>query len=202
MSHIVLVSGSHRQNSQSRKVAGFVETALKKLDISVTTDIIELTGNPLPLWDGESAKPDSATGKAWQPMAARLQKADGLVIVSPEWHGMVPAGLKNFFLHTTTKEVGHKPALIVTVSASRGGAYPVAELRSSSYKNSRIAYLPEHIIVSNCNHVLNGETEADKDDAYIRRRISWAANMLLTYTEAFKSIRAAGVESPDFANGM
>jgi hypothetical protein len=38
--------------------------------------------------------------------------------------------------------------LIIAVSGGAGGgAYPVAELRMSSYKNSRICYLPEHLIV-------------------------------------------------------
>ena len=115
MSHIVLISGSHRQNSQSSKIAAYAASNIKRLNAAITTDIIDLAGNPLPLWDGEAGKADSATGKVWQPLAARLQKADGLVVISPEWSGMVPAGLKNLFLHASAKEVGHKPAMIITV---------------------------------------------------------------------------------------
>ncbi len=202
MSHIVLISGSHRQNSQSRKVANYAAANITRLNPAVTTDIIDLAGNPLPLWDGEGSKPDSATGKVWQPMAARLQKADGLVVISPEWHGMVPAGLKNFFLHATGKEVGHKPAMIISVSAGHGGTYPVAELRMSSYKNSRIVYTPDHVILQNVTNILNGDTEADKTDGYLRRRIEFGLRTLLAYTEAFKSIRAAGLDNPEFANGQ
>lgn len=202
MSHIVLISGSHRPNSQSRKVTDFVASTIVRLNSVITTDIIDLAGNPLPLWDGEADKADSATGKVWQPIAARLQKADGFVVVSPEWSGMVPAGLKNFFLHASAKELGHKPALIVTVSASRGGAYPVNELRIRSYKNTRLVYTPDHVIIQNCNDVLNGEHEADKTDGTLRRRIEFSVRGLLAYTEAFKSIRAAGLDNPEFPFGM
>ncbi len=51
------------------------------------------------------AKAGSGLQKIWEPYAKRLQAADGFVVVSPEWHGMVPAGLKNFFLYCSPKEV-------------------------------------------------------------------------------------------------
>jgi NAD(P)H-dependent FMN reductase len=199
--NITLICGSHRQNSQSSKVTRYLAGVVQKL--GATPDSIDLAGNPLPLWDGLHTKPESASGKAWQPMAEKLKKADALVIVSPEWHGMVPAGLKNFFLFWSAAEVGHKPALIVTVSASRGGSYPVNELRTSGYKNSRVLYLPEHVIIQNVNNVLNGETEADKDDSYIRHRIDFALSVLLGYTKALKPLRETGtLTSPDYPNGM
>lgn len=202
MTHIVIISGSHRNNSQSRKVSDYISANISQLDTATTTDIVDLANNPLPLWDGAAAKADSETGKAWQPIAARLQKADGFVVVSPEWSGMVPAGLKNLFLHASAKELGHKPAMITTVSAGRGGSYPVNELRTSSYKNTRLVYTPDHVIIQNCNNVLNGGAEADKEDGYIRRRIDYSLRVLLAYTQAFKTIRAAGLENAEFPFGM
>jgi NAD(P)H-dependent FMN reductase len=201
--HIVIISGSHRLKSQSSKVARYVAAQLATIDASVTTAIIDLAGNPLPLWDGLHGKPESASGKAWVPMAETLKKAEALVVVSPEWNGMVPAGLKNLFLFASAAELGHKPALIVTVSASRGGAYPVAELRESSYKNSRILYIPEHVIVQNAVNVLNEGEATSTDDAYIRRRMDYALRMLLPYGEALKIVRATGLtNSSEFTNGM
>jgi NAD(P)H-dependent FMN reductase len=201
--HIVVVSGSHRKNGQSRKVAAYLAAELARINPAITTDIIDLSGNPLPLWDGESEKPESPTGKVWPAMAERMQKADGWIAVSPEWHGMVPAGLKNFMLHLKAGDVGHKPALITTVSASRGGSYPVNELRTSSYKNARILYLPEHIIVQQVGDVLNGETPANANDEYIRKRITFALRMLLAYVEPMRAVRASGAtQDPAYPNGM
>lgn len=200
--HIVLVSGSHRDKSQSSKVAAFAANALKKLDDTLTTDIIDLAGNPLPLWDGYP-KPETEAGKRWAPFSERLKKADALVIVSPEWHGTVPAGLKNFMLHWSAPEVGHKPALIITVSSSGNGTYPVNELRTSGYKNSRILYLPEHVIVRDVNNVLNDTAETTEADGYIRRRLDFALRILTSYADALGPVRASGVTaSKDFANGM
>ena len=88
---------------------------------------------PPRLWQG-----DSPLASLWKPYRDRMRRADGFVIISPEWAGMVPPGLKNILLFAGPREVGHKPALIVAVSASRGGSYPVNELRTSGNKNSRI----------------------------------------------------------------
>ncbi|MBI3419841.1 MAG: NAD(P)H-dependent oxidoreductase, partial [Proteobacteria bacterium] len=150
-----IISGSHRKNSQTRKIAGYLESAWKKLDLANTADIIDLTGNPIPLWDDDVWTGKGERVEIWKPYAERLKKAEVLTVVSPEWHGMVPAGLKNFFLYWGAKEVGHKPALIVTDSSSRGGSYPVQELRISSYKNSRVLYIPEHIIIRDNEKMLN-----------------------------------------------
>lgn len=201
--HIAIIAGSHRTGSQSRKVADYIAAHSVALSPTHSTDIIDLAGNPLPLWDGEGTKPDSASGKVWKGFSERLRRADALVVISPEWHGMVPAGLKNFFLYAHAKDVGHKPALIITVSSGRGGAYPVAELRMSTSKNNRMLYIPEHIIIQNAEKNLNGPTETSSEDGFIRRRISFALRQLMAYGAALAEVRASGVtENAEFPNGM
>lgn len=201
--HYGIIAGSHRQNSQSSKIGAYLATALKRLDGSATTDIIDLKGNPLPLWDESAWQQNSALAKQWLPYAERLQRCDAFCVISPEWAGMVPAGLKNFLIYCGAQEVGHKPALIVAVSAGRGGSYPVNELRTSGYKNNKLLYLPEHIIVQNAPKVLNDGDAADKDDDYIRRRIDYALRQLQAYAAALQTVRASGVTGhPDFPFGM
>ena len=51
---IMIVSGSHRQESQSLRVSQYVAEDLARIDPTVVLDIFSLSGNPLPLWD-ESA---------------------------------------------------------------------------------------------------------------------------------------------------
>jgi hypothetical protein len=102
-------------------------------------------------------------------------------------------------------ELAHKPALIVTVSSGDGGAYPVAELRMSSYKNNRICYIPEHVIVRNVESVLN-DNEADNNpvtDQYFRGRFAYALGILREYAVAMRQVRASGATSLNvFKNGM
>ena len=123
----------------------------------------------------------------------QLLSSDAFIIVSPEWHGMVPAGLKNFFLMWGKGELAHKPALITTLSSGDGGSYPVAELRMSSYKNNRICFLPEHLIIRNVESIFNKKTLNNNSSrqTYFENRLNYCLNLLLTYGEAFKKIRAS-----------
>jgi hypothetical protein len=95
--------------------------------------------------------------------------------------------------------------MIVAVSSADGGAYPVAELRMSSYKNNRICYIPEQVIVRNVERVLNDKAEENNPDAdaYFRERISWSLGILKGYAEAMKPMReAVQVHHDKFGNGM
>jgi NAD(P)H-dependent FMN reductase len=201
---IALISGSHRQHSQSIKVANHIEKAILNKQYATDTFLYSLAGNPLPLWDESIWEGDEVWQARLAPLSKELSSSDGFVIIAPEYHGQVPAGLKNFFLMWKT-ELSHKPALIVGVSSADGGAYPVAELRMSSYKNNRICYLPEHLIIRDVESVLN-EKDDDNNasaDEYFRERIDWSLGILKEYAIALKQVRASGVTKTDrFANGM
>lgn len=200
---IAIIVGSHRKDSQSGRVGAYIAKDLVRIDPTVTVDTVDLAGNPLPLWDETVWQGDSELTAVWKPYRDRLRRADGFVIISPEWAGMVPPGLKNLLLFAGPKEVGHKPALIVAVSASRGGSYPVNELRTSGYKNSRLVYLPEHVLVQDVADVLTGETPTSDRDAWLRRRIEFAERILLEYAKALAPIRSSGlIEHADFPYGM
>ncbi|MCI0506420.1 MAG: NAD(P)H-dependent oxidoreductase [Gammaproteobacteria bacterium] len=199
-----VISGSHRDNAQSLKVATVIKNYL---DAGICDEswLFSLSGNPLPLWDQGVWDGDPEWKALLTPIRQQLASSDGFVVISPEWHGQVPAGLKNFFLLFGRNELGHKPALIVSVSNGDGGAYPVAELRMSSYKNSRICYIPEQVIVRKVEKVLN-ENPADNDersDTYYRERLQWALKILKEYALALKQVRESGVTGSDkFKNGM
>ncbi len=202
---IAIISGSHRQNSQSIKVANHIEKALIKNKQADETYLFSLAGNPLPLWDESIWEGDKDWKNILDPISKELSESDGFVIIAPEYHGQVPAGLKNFFL-MWKHELSHKPALIVTVSSVDGGSYPVAELRMSSYKNNRICYIPEHLILRNVETILNEEgdekTNADAD-SYFKERIDWTLGILKEYALALKQVRKSGATKTDkFGNGM
>ncbi|HYQ73484.1 MAG TPA: NAD(P)H-dependent oxidoreductase [Gammaproteobacteria bacterium] len=202
---IAIISGSHRNPSQSEKVAGHVKHTLQAEHPEITTWLYLLADSPLPLWDQTVWENSPEWNALLTPLREQLAGCDGFVIVSPEWHGQAPAGLKNFFLLFSRFEFGHKPALIVTVSSGDGGAYPVAELRMSSYKNNRICYIPEQVIVRHVEKVLN-EDAADNDagaDAYFRERIRWALDILVGYAGALKPLRESiQIHHKKFGNGM
>ena len=198
-----ILSGSHRAEAQSLKVAKYVQAVLAREHPGAEAYLYSLGGNPLPLWD-------EATGGApdalWDPISAELKSADALVVVTPEWGGMATPGVKNFLLNCTAGEIGHKPGLIVTVSASRGGSYPVAELRMSGCKNNRLLWIPEHVIIHHVRDNLNapdGTADLAKEDAATRQRLRYALKVLGEYGKALQLVRASGViDHQTFKSGM
>jgi NAD(P)H-dependent FMN reductase len=204
---IGIISGSHRNPSQSEKIARYAARQLEASSLCEEVFVFTLADNPLPLWDEGVWEGTEEWETAIGGLRAELIGCDAFVIVTPEWHGMVPAGLKNFFLlWPGSGELAHKPALIISVSGGAGGgAYPIAELRMSSYKNSRICYLPEHLIVRNAGSVFNG-SDADNDpktQSYLHGRLMYCLEMLREYGLAFQQIRSSGKASLEtYSNGM
>ncbi len=203
---IGIICGSHRSDSQSGKIARHIERELIGRGLCDETWLYDLGGNPLPLWDESIWEGDAEWQKILTPLSDELKSCDGFVVVSPEWHGMAPAGLKNFFLMWTAGgEVAHKPALIVTVSVADGGSFPIAELRMSSYKNSRICYLPEHLIIRYVDTVFNDDPAKNKPEAqeYFESRLAYCLEMLKEYALAFRQIRNSGKASLEvYTSGM
>ena len=142
--------------------------------------------------------------KMWQPLSRELESCDAFVVVSPEWSGMAPAGLKNFFLYCGD-ELVHKPAMIVAVSSGRGGAYPVVELRMSSYKNTYLCYIPNHVIIRDVENILNAPkpNPDNKSDAYLRKRLLHSLKVLEQYGKGLQLVRESKVEDREkYGNGM
>ncbi|HZJ95073.1 MAG TPA: NAD(P)H-dependent oxidoreductase [Thiopseudomonas sp.] len=198
MLNYVVVSGSGRPESESARVGKYLRQRLIDLQLSDDSrcSLIDLGTSPLPLW------PERNT-PLWQDYAKRLQAADAVIIITPEWHGMACPALKNFFVCASQAELAHKPALLVAVSSGLGGSYPISELRSSSYKNNRLCYIPEHIIIRHVNTMLRPGPIVDDNDQRLRPRIDYALNVLGHYANAMGAVRAAiDMSNPEFANGM
>ncbi len=200
---IGIICGSHREPSQSEKVARYLQRQVESRGMD--SWLFRLANNPLPLWDEGVWNDDPKWPPLLDPLKAELVACDGFIIIAPEYHGQVPAGLKNFFLLFGRYELGHKPALIVAVSSADGGAYPVAELRMSSYKNNRICYLPEHLILRHVENILN-DNPMDNDesaDSYFRERIDWSLDLLRGYARSLKEMRqTTQIHHDKFRNGM
>jgi azobenzene reductase len=199
---ITILNGSSRKLSQSGKVARFIDAKLRE-QAGLSTYLLSLENNPLPMWDESIWDNAEMWTKTWGPIKTELQNSDAFIFVVPEWSGMVPPAVKNFFLLCTHQELGHKPALIVTISSSRGGAYPVTELRISSYKNTRLLYIPEHLIVRDAEKMFNGASPESEDDKYLRFRLDYCIKLLQAYGRSMKELRATGVvDHKTFPNGM
>ena len=185
---VLIISGSHRPNSQSLKMGNYIKRLIGENNEEV--ELIDLAEVDLPFWDeGFWDSKNDKWKKIWAPIGEKVKNADSFVFIAPEYGGMVPAKLKNFFLFLNPTIAGHKPALIVSVSASKGGSYPIAELRTSSYKNSKICYIPDHIIIQNVEDNFNWTNPSTQLDKYITTRLIFSLKVLNVYEENFKNIR-------------
>jgi len=185
------------------KVATHMRAMLLELRLCEEVSIVSLADHNLPLWDEDVVLSGSVFSAAIESISRDLDASDAFVVISPEWHGMAAPALKNFFMYWGKSELAHKPALPVAVSSGDGGAYPIAELRMSGYKNNRICYLPEQLIVRNADNVLNDGAVKGQEDEYIRSRLEYCLKLLSSYANAFLTIRQSPVlENTNFRNGM
>ena len=202
---ISIISGSHRNPSQSEKIARYVESLLTNNFTDIEPFVYSLADNPLPLWDQSIWESDKTWVDRLAPLKKHFSDSDAFVIITPEWHGQVPSGLKNFFLLFNRFELGHKPAFIISVSSGDGGAYPVAELRMSSYKNNRLCYIPEQLIIRNVENVFNEKAEDnnERSDSYYKERLNWCLEILQSYGKALNVMREkTNIHNDKFSNGM
>ena len=91
------------------------------------------------------------------------------------------------------------------VSVGLGGTYPINELRTSSYKNNRLCYPLEHLIVRNCMVVMNEDvSENDEGEhSYISERSLYCMKQLIAYADALTQVRSSGAaDLTPYPNGM
>lgn len=189
-----IVAGSSRPDAQSSRIVNYLSARMGVLFPDIELYLHDLYSSPLPPWDPSmwSGEP-SDLKTAWEPVSRELSHSDGLIFVVPEWHGMVPPAFKNFLL-LCSAELAHKPGLIVGVSASVGGTYPVVELRASAGKNNRICWVPDHLIVRSAKSALIDGSGATPDDGSdIAERCDYSLRMLVEYAKALRPLRESGV---------
>lgn len=197
---ISVISTSHRKNSESKRISKIFSDLIFELNSSIECFSLDMFELNIPLWTSEKKENSNFWDNKVKQISSELNSSDGFVFVVPEYGGMATPNSKNFFLIFNNGEVFHKPGLIVSISSGNGGAYPISELRSSSYKNSHIMWIPENIIIRNVEQFLPGN-HGNLIPVWIDDRINYSCNLLLKYAEYLKPIQKF-INRKDFANGM
>lgn len=140
---IVIVSGTNRPGSNTRKVARQVETVYAELDVEF--QVLDLTDLPPEIF--------SATSYLEKPPAFRaysdaILASDGVVIVTPEYNGGIPGILKYFIdMLPFPESFERRPVCFVGLAAGIWGALrPVEQLQAIfGYRNALI--FPERVFI-------------------------------------------------------
>ena len=196
--NISIIPASHRKNSQSNRVALILEKLLQEKFKTIQIFNFDLFKVNLPMWSEEEIEENRKL--FFNEFSSKLLKSDGFIFVIPEYGGMATPISKNFFLHCNKGELSHKPALVVSISSGNGGSYPISELRSSSYKNRHILWIPENIIIRNVEH-FNPGNHGNLIPEWLDKRIDYVLNLLIEYSKCLRPVSKL-INRKDFGNGM
>ena len=194
---ISIISSSHRFKSQSSRVSKIFKNLIHKKNGLINIANIDLSEQNLPLW---SENQNIEIKKIWKKNSENLLSSDAFIAVVPEYGGMATPVIKNFFLYCNNGELTHKPGLLVSISSGNGGAYPISELRSSSYKNRHIMWIPENIIIRNVQE-FNPGNHGKLIPEWMDKRIDYVLELIIQYGICMKPIQKF-VNRKDFGNGM
>ncbi|MBO0334903.1 NAD(P)H-dependent oxidoreductase [Sneathiella sp. CAU 1612] len=198
---IGIIIGSIRKKSQSDRIGKYISELLKNSNLSVEVDYFSLRDLEVPLWNEEKWESGSDLKKFWKPISDRLKSCQGFVVISPEWAGMVPPHLKNFLLMCDGGELAHKPAQLIAVSSGTGGAYPVAELRMSGYKNNFLWWMPDHMILRQVESLFTSTPPTDLDSR-LTARLNYGLEFMIETAKAVVPVREKVQNLKLYKNGM
>jgi azobenzene reductase len=114
---VTILLGSVRTGRQSFKVAYYLKKQLEER--SIQTNLIDLAETPVPIF-GEQANRPAAVLESIKKISRQLQEADGLILVTPEYHGSYSGVIKNA-LDYFWGEFKTKPIAVAAASAGRMG---------------------------------------------------------------------------------
>ena len=132
MIRIAIISSSVRSGRYSHRVTLYLRNYLQENNLA-ETDIIDLQQYSFPVFDERLKYQENPSEEAID-FAERIRKADGVIIVTPEYNGGYPASLKNA-IDLLTVEWRRKPVAISTVSdGDFGGSQVITSLQFVLWK--------------------------------------------------------------------
>ena len=124
MHRILIISASVRKGRKSDRVALFFKNYIQENALAEVS-IADLDTYRFPIFE-ERLKNLSDPPEGLVEIAARIQSASAILMVTPEYNGGYPASLKNL-VDALYEEWLHKPIAIATVSSGPFGASQVLQ---------------------------------------------------------------------------
>lgn len=132
MQHIAIISASVREGRKSHSVALYFKRYVEENQIA-EVEILDLKEFQFPIFNERLSLQVKPSQQALA-FADKINNADGIIIVTPEYNGGYPASLKNV-TDLLYKEWYHKPVAIATASGGPfGGAQVITSLQFSLWK--------------------------------------------------------------------
>jgi chromate reductase, NAD(P)H dehydrogenase (quinone) len=148
---ITILSGTNRPGSNTRKVAGRVESIYRELGVDV--QLLDLAKMPAEIFAPSSYAEKPA---AFARFTDAILGSDGLVVVTPEYNGGMPGVLKYFIdMLPFPESFERRPVCFVGLAAGMWGALrPVEQLQAIfGYRNACI--FPERVFMPGIGRLLD-----------------------------------------------
>jgi len=175
---VLAVIGSLGNSSVTRTVIHYVAGQLKAAGVAV--DVLDLREEPLPLFN-----PDSSHAAANFPaLKARVDRADVLLLGTPDYHGSISSTLKNFLDHFWREFAGK---LFATVVASHEKGLTVTDQLRTVARQCYGWSLPYGVSFVEREDVKDGQIVSEA----FRQRLEMLARDLRVYGELLASQRRA-----------
>lgn len=157
---IPVILGTVRQGRMSEPIAQFIFEQVKQQE-SVETVFIDIRDLPIPMDDaGPNAK--------IQGLSETVQRADGYIIVTPEYNHTYPGMLKHV-LDLNYKEYLHKAVGVCAVSAGPFGGVRAVEALLPNFKAYGLSPIVADLNFGNVNKIVDESGQLIDQTTYHRR---------------------------------
>jgi NAD(P)H-dependent FMN reductase len=189
MPHIQVIQGSTRDGRFSDNVVDWVHQALKARD-GVSVEVTDLRDHPLPFFDQGSPSQSPRHYKSGEiaAFAQTVDRADGFVVLTPEYNHGYPAVLKNAIDHAFV-EWNRKPVAFVGWG-NVGGARAIEQLRAVAVELEmapvrRAVHIPPTVMLP----IMKGEQDAAAVLPQLDPQLDLLVGDLLWWTDALAAAR-------------
>lgn len=119
--NIVVINGTPRKKGRTRIAATYIAQKYKAVLLDVST-------MNLPLYNGDDEQYEREDVKT---LKKTIENADGILLMSPEYHSGMSGALKNMLDFLSSSEFSHKPVGLIAVSGGgKGGINALTNMRT------------------------------------------------------------------------
>ena len=177
---IYILSGTNRPNSRTLQVATHILNLYRACAEHV--ELMDLAQVPLHELTGKEY--DHEPPAKIKAVIEKIDRADGLVIVTPEYNGSMPGALKYFIDQWSyPRTFEYRPLAFVGLGFRWGGLRPVEHLQQIfNYRNAYV--FPERVFLTNISEVLVDGRIVDENVAQL---LDKQARGFVKFIEALKT---------------
>ena len=176
--NVLVVVGSLNRASVTGVVMNDLAEKMRALHCAV--DVLDFAREPLPLFNPESAYASAP----YKPLQERVNRADVLVLGTPDYHGSMSSGIKNFLDHFWTEFAGK---LFASVVASHEKGLTVTDQLRTVARQCYAWSMPYGVSFAEREDLKDGQIASDA----FKKRLEMFAHDLSVYGRLLAQQRRA-----------